>query len=33
MITDEEIYRIITNNIEVATDKLIDRANEVGRIR
>jgi len=30
MVTDEEIYNIITDNIEVATDKLIKRANEAG---
>ena len=30
MIKDEEIYKIIKDNIEVATDKLIDKANETG---
>ena len=30
MVTDQEIYQIITDNIEVATDKLIDKANEAG---
>lgn len=30
MVSDEEIYKIITDNIEVATDKLVDKANEAG---
>lgn len=30
MVTDEEIYNIVTENIEVATDKLVNKANEVG---
>ncbi len=30
MISDEELYNIVTDNIEVATDKLIDKANEAG---
>lgn len=30
MVSDEEIYRTITDNIEVATDKLVDKANEAG---
>lgn len=30
MVSDNEIYNIITDNIEVATDKLIKRANEAG---
>ena len=30
MVSDEEIYRIITDNIEVATDKLVNKANEAG---
>ena len=33
MVTDEQIYNIVTDNIEVATDKLIDKANEAGRTR
>ena len=33
MVTDQEIYNIVTDNIEVATDKLIDKANAAGRIR
>ena len=33
MVTDQEIYDIVTENIEVATDKLIDKANAAGRIR
>lgn len=33
MVSDEEIYNIVTENIEVATDKLIKKANEAGRIR
>jgi len=30
MIKDEEIYNIVTDNIEVATDKLINKANGAG---
>ncbi len=30
MVSDEEIYNIVTDNIEVATDKLINKANENG---
>ena len=30
MVSDEEIYRTITDNIEVATDKLVNKANEAG---
>lgn len=30
MVNDEELYKIITDNIEVATDKLIDKANNAG---
>ena len=30
MVSDEEIYRTITDNIDVATDKLVDKANEAG---
>ena len=30
MVTDEEIYNIVTENIEVATEKLVNKANEVG---
>ena len=30
MVTDKEIYDEITNNIDTATDKLIDKANEAG---
>ena len=30
MVTDKEIYDEITNNIDIATDKLIDKANEAG---
>ena len=30
MIKDQEIYEIVKDNIEVATDKLIDKANENG---
>lgn len=30
MVSDEEIYRTIIDNIEVATDKLVDKANEAG---
>lgn len=30
MVSDEEIYKTITDNIEVATDKLVDKANEAG---
>ena len=30
MVKDEEIYNIVTDNIEVATDKLINKANENG---
>jgi len=30
MVTDEKIYNIVTDNIEVATDKLIEKANENG---
>ena len=30
MVTDEEIYNIVTDNIEVATDKLVNKANEAG---
>ena len=30
MVSDEEIYNIVTDNIEVATDKLIDKANSAG---
>lgn len=30
MVSDEEIYNTITSNIEEATDKLIDKANEAG---
>jgi len=30
MVSDEEIYNIITDNIEVATDKLINKANDAG---
>lgn len=30
MVKDEEIYNIVTDIIEVATDKLIDKANEAG---
>ena len=30
MVKDEEIYNIVTDNIEVATDKLVNRANENG---
>ena len=33
MVSDQEIYNIVTDNIEVATDKLIDKANDAGRIR
>ena len=30
MVTDQEIYDIVTENIEVATDKLIEKANAAG---
>lgn len=30
MVKDQEIYSIVKDNIEVATDKLIDKANEAG---
>ena len=30
MVSNEEIYNIVTDNIEVATDKLINKANEAG---
>jgi len=30
MVKDQEIYEIVKNNIEVATEKLIDKANENG---
>lgn len=30
MVNDEELYKIITDNIEIATDKLIDEANNAG---
>ena len=30
MVKDQEIYEIVKDNIEVATDKLIDKANENG---
>lgn len=30
MVTDEEIYKIVTDHIEIATDKLIKKANEAG---
>lgn len=30
MVSDEELYKTITDNIEVATDKLVDKANEAG---
>ena len=30
MVSDDEIYKITTDNIEVATDKLVDKANEAG---
>lgn len=30
MVKDQEIYQIVKDNIEVATDKLIDKANENG---
>lgn len=30
MITDEELYNLITAHIEIATDKLIEKANEAG---
>ena len=33
MVSDEKIYSIVTDIIEVATDKLIDKANAAGRIR
>ena len=30
MVTDEEIYSIVTDSIEVAADKLVNKANEAG---
>ena len=30
MVTDEEIYNIVNDNIEVATDNLVDKAKEAG---
>lgn len=30
MVTDEEIYNIVTDNIEVAAEKLVNKANESG---